>query len=81
MEQEVKKRVRRDKDVIVQEKIAKLETKIADYKSKIAEAEKELEALRNPATVVKMKDVKDKILELGLSLEDVMKAVEKMGKK
>lgn len=79
--EEVKKRVRRSKEEITNAKIALLEEKIADWKDKIAKAEKEVEELKNPATVVKMKDIKDKINELDLPLDDVMKALEKLGKK
>lgn len=82
MEQETTKRIRRSREEVVQEKIQKLEEKIAGYKTKIADAEKEIEELKNPKTpAVKMKDIKDKITELGLPLDEVMKAVEKMGKK
>ena len=82
MEQETQKRVRRSKEEITQDKIQKLEAKIADYKEKIAEAEKEIEALKNPpAPEIKMKDIKDKIEEYGLPLDEVMKSIEKMGKK
>ena len=82
MEQETTKRIRRSREEVVQEKIQKLEEKIAGYKTKIADAEKEIEELKNPKTpAVKMKDIKDKIAELGLPLDEVMKAVEKMGKK
>lgn len=82
MEQETTKRIRRSREEVVQEKIQKLEEKIAGYKTKIADAEKEIEELKNPKTpAVKMKDIKDKITELGLPLDEVMKAVEKMGKR
>lgn len=81
MEQQKPKRVRRGKDVIIQEKIQKLNAKILDYKQKIEEAEKEIQDLTNPQPTVKMKDIREKIDELNLPLDDVMKAIEKMGKK
>lgn len=81
MEQQKPKRVRRGKDVIIQEKIQKLNAKILDYKQKIEEAEKEIQNLTNPQPTVKMKDIREKIDELNLPLDDVMKAIEKMGKK
>ena len=82
MEQEAKKRIRRSKEEIAQDKIQKLEEKIADWESKIAAAKKEIEELKNPpVVVVKFKDVKAKADELGVSPEDLMKAVEKLAKK
>lgn len=78
MEQEVKKRVRRSKEQITKDKIEKLEAEIESYKIKISEAEKKIEELKN---VVTIKDIKDKISELDIPLDDVMKAIEKMGKK
>lgn len=80
--EEKTKRIRRSKNEIIQDKIGKLEQKIADYKNKIAEAEKEIEALKAPsAPAIKMKDIKSKADELGVSLDDLMAAVEKLGKK
>lgn len=78
MEQETKKRIRRSKDQINQDKIAKLEADIANYEAKIADAKKKIEDLNNTVTI---KDIKERISELDLPLEDVMKAIEKMGKK
>ena len=79
--EEKAKRVRRSKEELTNAKIAVLEGKIADWKDKIAKAEKEIEELKNPAPTVKMKDIKDKINELDLDYNEVMKAIEKMGKK
>lgn len=78
MSEEKTKRVRRTKEEVVAEKVAKLETSIADWKAKIAKAEKEIEVLKTPPVVrLKTKDVTDKIKELGLSLEDVMAMLDK----
>lgn len=79
--EEVKKRVRRSKDEITQAKIESLEAKKAEYVKKVADIDRELEALRNPKPTVKMKDIRNKIDELDLDYEEVMKALEKMGKK
>lgn len=75
------KRTRRPKEEIVREKIEKLETLITSYKEKIAKAEKELEELKNPTSVIKMKDIKERINELDLPLDEVMKALDNLGKK
>ena len=80
MEQE-KKRVRRSKEEIVKEKVKQLEEKRALYLKKATEMDEQINELLNPPSTVKMKDIKDRINELGLPLEDVMKAVEKLGKK
>lgn len=77
MSEEKAKRVRRSKDEVVADKIANLEMKITNWKSQIAKAEKEIEILKTqPAARLKTKDVTDKMKELGLSLEDVMKMLE-----
>lgn len=82
MEQETKKRIRRSKEEIVKDAIAKLEADIVTYEEKIAKAKKEIEDLRTPPKpAVKLKDISEKIKELDLPLDEVMKAVEKMGKK
>ena len=78
MEQEKKKRIRRSSEQITQDKIAKLEATIDSYKKKIADAEEQIEELRKSVTI---KDIREKIEELELPLSDVMKAIEKMGKK
>lgn len=76
------KRVRRSKDEVVSEKIQKFEEKIAEYKAKISEMEAQLYALRNPAAPpIKIKDIKNRASELGVSLDDLMEAVEKLGQK
>ena len=81
MEQETK-RIRRTKEQVRDDKVEKLKEKITVWKKNIADAEEQIELLLNPPTpTVKMKDIKDKINELGLPLDEVMKAVEKMGKK
>ena len=80
MEQE-KKRVRRSREEVTEEKIQKYKDKRAFYLSKATEMDEKINELMNPQSAVKMKDIKDKINELGLPLEDVMKAVEKLGKK
>ena len=76
--EEKTKRIRRSKDQIVQEKIDKIQSDIANYKYKIAASEKKIEELNSSVTI---KDIKDKILELDIPLDEVMKAVEKLGKK
>lgn len=77
MGEEKAKRVRRSKDEVVADKIANLEMKITNWKSQIAKAEKGIEILKTPpAARLKTKDVTDKMKELGLSLEDVMKMLE-----
>ncbi len=82
MEQDIKKRVRRSQAEITQDKINKLQNKIADYKNKISEAEKEIEALKNPPpAAVKKKDVWNKADEYGITPEELMKLVVQAGKK
>lgn len=82
MEQEVKKRTRRSKDQIAQEKIQKLEAKMTDYESKIAEAKKEIESLKNPpAPTVKWSDLRKRAEELGVTPEEILAFIEKTGKK
>lgn len=76
MEQETK-RTRRT--ITKEEKIAKYEADIAKYEGKIAEARKKIEELKAPG--VGLRDITAKIKELGLAPDDVMKAIEKMGKK
>ena len=82
MEQQTKKRVRRSKEVITQDKIRKLEERVAAYEAKIAEAKKEIDDLKNPPTpVVKKRDIWNRADELGVSPEEVMELIEKAGKK
>lgn len=79
MEQETKKRVRRSAEEITKEKIQRLESDIKKYEDKVSDLKKQLDGLVNPS--VKMKDIKDRILELNLPLDEVMKTIDKMGKK
>lgn len=79
MEQETKKRVRRSAEEITKEKIQRLEADIKKYEDKVSDLKKQLDGLVNPS--VKMKDIKDRILELNLPLDEVMKTIDKMGKK
>lgn len=76
-EQEKTKRTRRK--ITKEEKIAALQDKIEEYRKKIDELFKKINDLEEPP--VTMKDVTSKIKELDLPLTDVMKAVEKLGKK
>lgn len=76
-----KKRVRRSRDEIVKTKISVLEDKINSWQKKIDDAKKEIEELNNPKPSVKKRDITNKIDELNLDYNDVMKAIEKMGKK
>lgn len=78
MEQE-KKRTRRSKEQVLADKIAKIDADIAKYQDKITALEKEKEELLNPS--VELKDITDKIKELDLPLDEVMKAVDKIAKK
>ena len=77
--EETKKRVRRSKDEVVADKIAKLDADITKYREKIAEAERKKEEILNPS--VDLKDITAKIKELDLPLDEVMKAVDKIAKK
>lgn len=76
-EQERTKRTRRK--ITKEEKIAALQDKIEEYRKKIDGLFKKINDLEEPP--VTMKDVTSKIKELDLPLTDVMKAVEKLGKK
>lgn len=73
------KRIRRSKEEIKGAKVAKLQEEITKYEDKIAECKKKIEELNAPSA--NLRDVTAKIKELGLSPDDVMKAIEKMGKK
>lgn len=77
--EETKKRVRRSKEELFNDKLAKIDEKIATLEKKLAEAKKEKEELLSPKTT--MKDITAMINENNLSLDDVMKAVEKMANK
>lgn len=75
--QEPAKRTRRT--ISKEEKIAALNEKIAKHEEQIANLKQQIEALSKPT--ITMKDIRTKIDELGLSYDDVMKAVDKLGKK
>ena len=77
MEQETKKRTRRT--ITKEEKIQKFKDEIAKYEAKIAETKKKIEELEKPS--VNLRDVTAKIKELGLSPDEAMKAIEKLGNK
>ena len=77
MEQETKKRTRRT--ITKEEKIQKFKDEIAKYEAKIAEAKKKIDEIEKPST--NLRDITAKIKELGLSPDEVMKAVEKLGSK
>ena len=77
--EEKAKRIRRPKEEIKEAKLTKLQDEITKYEAKIAECKKKIEELNAPST--NLRDVTAKIKELGLSPDDVMKAIEKMGKK
>ena len=75
--QEVTKRTRRK--ITKEEKIAALNEKIAKHESQIADLKAQIEALNKPQ--VTMRDITNKIKELDIPIEDVMKAVDKLAKK
>ena len=77
--EEKAKRTRRPKEEIKEAKLIKLQDEITKYEAKIAECKKKIEELNAPSA--NLRDVTAKIKELGLSPDDVMKAIEKMGKK
>ena len=77
MEQEPKKRTRRI--ISKEEKIQKYQEEIAKYEAKIADTKKKIAELEKPS--VGMRDITAKIKELGLSPDDVMKAIDKLGGK
>lgn len=62
-----------------EEKIAVLNDKIAKHEAQIADLKAQIEALNKPQ--VTMRDITNKIKELDISIEDVMKAVDKLAKK
>jgi len=76
-EQEVTKRTRRK--ISKEEKITALQEKIEMHRQKIEELTKQISDLNEPP--VTLRDVSNRIKELDLPLNDVMKAVEKMAKK
>ena len=73
------KRGRRTKAEIKQENIQKYTDEIKRYKDKIAILEQRIKDEETPE--VSIKDVTAKIKELGVSPEEVLKAIEKLGKK
>lgn len=75
--QEVTKRTRRK--ITKEEKIAALNEKIAKHLSQIEDLKDQIEALNKPQ--VTMCDITNKIKELDIPIEDVMKAVDKLAKK
>lgn len=75
--QETTKRTRRK--ITKEEKIATLNDKIAKHESQIADLKAQIEALSKPQLT--MRDITNKIKELDISIEDVMKAVDKLAKK
>lgn len=76
-DQEPKKRTRRT--ISKEEKIQKFQDEIAKYEAKIAEARKKIDELERPSS--NLRDVTAKIKELGLSPDDVMKAIDKLASK
>lgn len=75
--QEQEKRTRRK--ISKEEKIAILNEKITKHESQIADLKAQIEALNKPQ--VTMRDITNKIKELDIPIEDVMKAVDKLAKK
>ena len=75
--QEQEKRTRRK--ISKEEKIAVLNDKIAKHEAQIADLKAQIEALNKPQ--VTMRDITNKIKELDIPIEDVMKAVDKLAKK
>lgn len=75
--QEQEKRTRRK--ISKEEKIAVLNEKIAKHEAQIADLKAQIEALNKPQ--VTMRDITNKIKELDIPIEDVMKAVDKLAKK
>lgn len=77
--EEKTRRGRRSKAEIKQERIQKYIDEIARYKEKISILEQRIKEEETPS--VSIKDVTSKIKELGVSPEDVLKAVEKLASK
>ena len=75
--EEQAKRTRRK--ITTEEKIAALQEKIQSHVDKINELNKKIEELKAPQ--VTLKDVGARIKELDVPMGDVLKAVEKLGKK
>lgn len=76
-DQQQEKRTRRK--ISKEEKIAVLNEKIAKHEFQIAELKAQIEALNKPQ--VTMRDITNKIKELDIPIEDIMKAVDKLAKK
>ena len=79
MEKEIKKRIRRSKEEIKEQRIQKYRDEIAKCREKIAELERKIKDEEAPS--VSIKDVTDKIKEMGISPDEVIKKLEKMKKK
>ena len=75
--QEQEKRTRRK--ISKEEKIAVLNEKIAKHEAQIADLKAQIEALNKPQ--VTKRDITNKIKELDIPIEDVMKVVDKLAKK
>lgn len=75
--QEQEKRTRRK--ISKEEKIATLNEKIAKHEAQIADLKAQIEALNKPQVTIR--DITNKIKELDIPIEDVMKAVDKLAKK
>lgn len=75
--EEQTKRTRRK--ITTEEKIAELQDKIQGHVNKINELNKKIEELKTPQ--ITFKDVSARIKELDVPISDVLKAVEKLGKK
>lgn len=73
------RRIRRSKSQIKQDRIQKYQDEIAAHKAKIAELEQKIKAEETPE--INIKDVTAKIKELGVSPEEVLKAIEKLASK
>lgn len=76
MEEQTKRTRRR---ISTEEKIAVLQAKIQSHVEKINELNAQIESLRAPQ--ITLKEVGARIKELDIPMNDVMKAIEKMGKK
>ena len=74
---EEQKRTRRR--ISKEEKIAALQAKVDMHEKKIAELKEQIAALQAPA--VNMHTVTSRAKELGVSAEELLKAVEKIAKK
>ena len=73
------KRTRRSKAEAKEQRIQKYRDEIAKHQEKIAQLEQKIKEEETPE--VSLKDVTARIKELGVSPEEVIKAIEKLGKK